>query len=245
MIWLIGGTSDATHIAEQLLSLNHKLIVTVVSEQGRLACKGLECSVFVGAMDADRMGAFIREHDVEQIVDASHPFAQNVSENALIAAQKAKLNYVRYERPLKRYSSAMYVNSYEEAVDFLSSRDGNVLLTTGSRMLQKFSPLKTDRLFVRVMPCREGLEACEVLGISMKQILAFNGQVSTELNYQIIREFNIRYVVSKDSGDAGALPEKVTAAERAGIPIIIIERPRIVYPELCSSFEELLSKFRT
>lgn len=245
MIWLIGGTTEGKEIAEQLIKKKQQVIISVVSEQGKDTLTHLPCLIHVGAMNRTEMSIFAIEQGIELILDASHPYAQNVSENALLVANNLGLPFVRYERKNQHHPTAIYVKSYIDAVTFLATAEGNILLTTGSRMLQQFATLERERLYARVMPTQESIAACEAANIPMSHILAINGLMSAELNYQILQEYNIGSIVSKDSGQAGGLPEKVAAAQRAKVPIVIIERPTVDYPVVCRDYQQLDSALTT
>ncbi len=120
-----------------------------------------------------------------------------------------------------------YVKSPEEAAELLKKMPGNVLLTTGSKDLAVYAgeeALKT-RLFVRVLPGCESIRLCEEQGIIGKQIIAMQGPFSVELNEALLRHFQIGVMVTKESGRCGGFEEKIEAAERAQIPVVVIGNP--------------------
>ena len=84
---------------------------------------------------------------------------------------------------------------YESCVQALTDTSGNILLTTGSKEMAVFAPLK-ERLFVRVLPGLESIGLCEKAGIRGKQILAM-APFSEEMNLAMIHQFSIRYLVTK------------------------------------------------
>lgn len=110
---------------------------------------------------------------------------------------------------------------YESCVQALTDTSGNILLTTGSKELAVFAPLK-ERLFVRVLPGLESIGLCEKAGIRGKQILAMQGPFSEEMNLAMIHQFSIRYLVTKASGAHSGFQEKLAAAQKAGITACVI-----------------------
>ena len=132
------------------------------------------------------------------------------------------------------------VNSAEEAAAWLSERQGNILLTTGAKELAAFSGLPPERLFPRVLPSHAGIDACEALRIPHRNILALQGPFTRELNTAIIRQYQIRYVVTKDSGVPGGFPEKAEAAKETGVQLIVLRRPE----EDGLPFDEVLKRCR-
>ncbi|WP_243345843.1 precorrin-6A reductase [Parabacteroides sp. FAFU027] len=241
MIWLIGGTSNAIELTSRIADKSLPLLVTVTTGYGEslFRCEGVE--VRTGALTPEDMTALIREKSVSMIVDASHPFAYVVSGNAMAVAKQTGLPYLRFERETNEVSAnAIYVDSYADACQYLLDKPGNVLLTTGSKNLTDFVPLGADRLYPRVLPVPAGLEACSKAGIVPSHILAVIGPFSTEFNLATIRQYNIAYLVTKDSGNEGGFPEKLEAAEQAGITAVVIRRPALEYPAVFSGYDEIV-----
>ena len=83
-----------------------------------------------------------------------------------------------------------------------------------------------DRLYVRILPGRESLELCMEQGIKGRQILALQGPFSTEMNAAILKQSDIRHMVTKNSGRTGGYREKLEAAKMLGIPVYVIEPAR-------------------
>lgn len=241
MIWLIGGTSNAIELTHRIADKGLPLLVTVTTGYGEslFRCEGVE--VRMGALTPDDMEALICEKAVSLIVDASHPFAYVVSENAMAVARECGITYLRFERETNEVSAnAVYVDSYADACQYLMDKPGNVLLTTGSKNLTDFAPLGVDRLYPRVLPVPAGLEACSKAGIAPSHILAAIGPFSTEFNVATIHQYQISYLVTKDSGNEGGFPEKLEAAEQACITAVVIRRPALQYPAVYSGYDEIL-----
>ena len=115
----------------------------------------------------------------------------------------------------------------EAAAAWLSSVEGNILVTTGSKELASFCELKNyrQRVYARVLPSVESVQICRNLGYEGRHIIALQGPFSREMNLAMIREYDCRYLVTKDGGRAGGLEEKLDAASRAGITAVLIDRP--------------------
>ena len=117
------------------------------------------------------------------------------------------------------------------------SKEGNILLTTGSKELGIFaSKLDKKRLFVRVIPTESSIEKCRSEGIEESHIIALKGPFSEETNIEHIRKYNIKYLVTKESGAGSGFSEKMSAAydavyaikaaaEKEGVEVFIIRRP--------------------
>ena len=84
------------------------------------------------------------------------------------------------------------------------------------------------------------IEKCERLGYKPQNIIAMQGPFSYAMNVETIRQFGIRFLVTKDSGDVGGVSEKLRAAADMGVRVIFIERPGIEYPVVFNTAEEIL-----
>lgn len=245
-IFLIAGTQDGRELAKILLERGFDVTASVVSDYGRKlleTCAGVKIND--KPLDADELEKILRDGNFSAVVDASHPYAQNVSANAIHAAQAAKIFYVRYERAQIEVTGEKIfrVESYEAAAIKASELGKNIFLTTGSRSLKIFveSPaLKDCNLTVRILPTAEVLAQCEALGLSPKQIIAIQGAFSTALNIELFRHANAEVIVTKNSGQIGGADTKLEAAKILNLPVVMIDRPKIFYPNLAATFDDVL-----
>ena len=125
------------------------------------------------------------------------------------------------------HKDAVYVENTEAAVDYLKHVSGNVLLTTGSKELSAYTeiPGYQGRMFARVLSIQNVIETCRMLGFEGKNLIAMQGPFSKELNAAMLRQYDCRYLVTKDSGKAGGFEEKIQAATECGAIPVIIGRP--------------------
>jgi len=245
MIWVIGGTSNATEICERLIATGVSVIVTVTTDFGRQLSEYPGIEVVQGKLGRKEMEHLIQTRGVRLVVDASHPFAAEVSANAMLASITIGVPYLRFERANTPFESATYVNSYEEAVAYLADKPGNILLTTGSKFVAKFIPLGAERLFARVLSTSDSLALCEQAGLNPVNIIAMCSVGSVALNMALLKEFDIRFLVTKESGAEGGLQEKIEAANQMNAEVIIIQRPVINYPEVYSDYDLLMTRIKT
>ncbi len=223
MIWIIGGTTEAGLVVEQI---NGKVeyIVTVATAAGQEMLT--DAPVRVARMDEAAMLEFIRMQAIDIAVDLSHPYAVDVSQNARKACRDADIRYIRFLREPSAITGAVYVASVEECLTFLRSVHGCVFFTTGSKNIKDFQQVRGNSRFVyRVLPTPDSLEICATQQVAMRDIVALLGPVSEELNIAMFKEYQADYVVMKNSGRAGGTPEKVAACRRIGITPVIIGRP--------------------
>ena len=247
MIFLIAGTEDGRELAGFLLGNGFEVTASVVSGYGKTLLSRYEgLKVNDRKLDEDDLAKLLSTGEITTLVDASHPYAFNVSQNAMAACHKAKVPYIRYERESlpPTYEKIFHVEDYEAAAVKAAQLGKNIFLTTGSRNLKTFvhsQALKDCNLIARVLPTAEVLAECESLGFNPKNIVAMQGPFSTELNVELFRHYNAEVIVSKDSGQIGGVDTKLTAAEILNLPVVLIDRPKINYDKVVSTFDEVLS----
>lgn len=243
-IFLIAGTEDGRKLAEFLLGRGFDVTASVVSDYGRKlleTCAGIKIND--KPLDSDELEKILREGSFSCLVDASHPYAKNISTNAIAAAQSAQIFYVRYERSevALTYEQIFRVDSYEAAAQKASELGKNIFITTGSRNLKIFVDLLTGcNLTVRVLPTAEVLAQCAALGLIPKQIIAMQGTFSTALNVELFKHAGAEVIVTKNSGQIGGADTKIAAAEILNLPVVIIDRPKIAYPNQVENFSLVL-----
>lgn len=122
---------------------------------------------------------------------------------------------------------AVYVNDMAEAAAFLRQAEGRILVTTGSKEIEQLSADLGDpsRLVARVLPAEASLQACARAGLRGGQIIAMQGPFDTEMNCALISHYDVSWLLTKESGKAGGLPEKMKAAAECGIGVVVIRSP--------------------
>ena len=235
-VLLFGGTTEGRELAARLAGRGQRTILCVATDYGRevlepelLANPCLD--VRIGRMDAEEMRRLILEEEPGLVVDATHPYADQVTRNVREACEKTGRECLRCLRPRSGAESpeggVVRVPSVQAAVEWLAARDGNILVTTGSKELAAFSQLPdfATRVYARVLPTLPSLSACLDQGLSGRHIIAMQGPFSEETNRSQLAEFNCRFLVTKDTGDNGGFQEKVRAAGEAGAVALVIDRP--------------------
>lgn len=245
-IWLIGGTADSKAIAAQLLPHAIPLAITVTTPQAqRLYPDHPLYRVHVGTLTAAQMPAFLREQQICGIVDASHPYARDISESAIAVAQDLHLPYLRYERPSLPRDPDPTVTLVPDWRTFLAGdgwRDRRLLFTIGYRYLADLAPWQArSTLFVRILPSAIALDAALKAGFSPDRIIALRPPISLELETALWQQWGIEAVVTKASGQAGGEDVKRQVAQRLGVELIVIERPALAYPRQTDNQDDILS----
>ena len=246
MILVLAGTKDGRQLAAKLAQTGYPVIVSVVSQHGHELAAQNNLTVYTNKLDAPAMVQFIQTHNIKLVIDGSHPYAVNVSQNAITACKITNIGYLRYERPalaLPPYDKLYVVGSYQEAARQAADHGKVVFLTTGSRMLDVFTAeprLKGHRLIARILPDPHVETQCVELGFGLDNIVAIQGPFSYHLNYAMFKDFNADVIVMKNSGHIGGSDTKLSAAIDLNLAVIVIDRPVISYSNVVFKYEQIL-----
>ena len=224
-ILIFGGTTEGRLLAGELAAAGEEVTVSVATELGAEELKGTDCQVLTGRMTPEEMEQVVVRYD--KVIDATHPYAEIVTQNVKAACEKTQVPYERIEREASSaHVECVRVASVEEAANYLVGKAGNILVTTGSKELRKFAVLPPEQVFARVLPTHEALDICEELQLPHRNIIALQGPFTRELNEAMIRQYSIRWMVSKDGGSIGGFEEKLASAEATGVNLILVDRPK-------------------
>lgn len=229
-VLVFGGTTEGRVLAERLAA-RAGVQVTACTATDYGACLLEErpnLRVVAHRLDEAAMERLMRARPFVCAVDATHPYAVEVSENAAAAARACGLPLLRVVREGEPEGPWTGASSAADAAATAAAHAGNVLLTTGSNDLPVYvraMPDFRDRLYVRILPALASLERAVGLGVPGKHIIAMQGPFSYELNCALIRDLDIACMVTKASGRAGGFPEKVRAAQDCGVELVVVHRP--------------------
>ena len=226
---VFAGTTEGYALCEFLAENRVSVYACAATEYGGSLLQENEfLHVSAGRLKTEDMEELFRKENPEIVLEATHPYAAEVTKNIRTACESAGVLYQRILRPEgEKNSEAIYVESTEEAAAFLSGTEGNIFLTTGSKELAKFTgiPDYKERLFARVLSIPSVIRSCAELGIEGKHLIGMQGPFSAEINEAMLRQFQCSYLVTKDTGLAGGFPEKMEACQRCGVTPVIIGRP--------------------
>ena len=182
-ICIFAGTTEGRQLAS-LLKDAAALTVCVATEYGEIMLDGIDgLDVRTGRLDEAEMERFFAAERFDLVIDATHPYAETVTENIAAAAAASDTHVMRILRDTdKEVKGAVYVDTVAEAKDWLSEREGNILLTTGAKELGAFAGLDMERVWARVLPSVSSIEACASAGIQSSHIIAAQGPFSYEMN---------------------------------------------------------------
>ncbi|MEU7583958.1 cobalt-precorrin-6A reductase [Streptomyces sp. NPDC041068] len=222
-VLILGGTTEGRLLAELLADETGVRVTSSLA--GRVAAPRLPPGeVRVGGFGgAEGLAAWLREHRVDALIDATHPFAGTISFNAAKAAALAHVPLLALRRPgwvAGQGDDWHEVGSLDQAAQVLPELGRRVFLTTGRMGLATFSGPELADLWFLV----RSVDAPEPPCPARMEVLLDRGPFALDGERELLRRHRIDVVVTKDSGGSATAP-KLVAAREAGIPVVVVRRP--------------------
>lgn len=232
-IVIFAGTSEGKATANLLAEKGHELFVTVATEYGKCifeeSLTQQNVHLLEGRLTIGQMEELIESADLA--VDATHPYATEVSKNIVKACtekQKPYLRILRANQNADDYEDViLWANDPSEAIGIMNRYDGRVLLTTGSKDLPKYTAVKnyTERLFPRILPDMVSLQIAMDNDYKKKNIICMQGPFTEEVNASMLKMIGAEFLLTKETGESGGYYEKLSACRMANAKAIVIKRP--------------------
>ena len=247
-IWVFAGTRDGNALARALVDAGERVVVSVASEYGAdLARRDVPgAAVVAGRIGVERRRSLLRACRPRWLIDATHPYAADMSTQLIALSDELGIDYLRYERPESECDApARLCDSVEAAARSAIEAGKRIFLATGANHLATFlAQPRADACdwYLRVTPDPAQVQRAIELGLPRDHVIAMQGPFSQALNEALWRDLRIDCVVSKASGDVGGYADKARAAASLGIPFIAIRRPAIGYPCVAPDFAAVFSR---
>ena len=214
MIWVFGGTTEGRKVVEVLEEGGSPYYYsTKTGEQDLTLHHGQRID---GALDAEAMQNFCREHDIRLMVDAAHPFAVQLHQTIAEVSDALKIPAIRYERIFpERDASLEWIDSYDQVPHDIKT----LLATTGVQSISKLKPLEAAgvKVYYRILNRESSIALAQKQGARMEQLCYFEDPKNVPVEADAI--------LLKESGLSGGFQEKVDAAKAKGMRILVLKRP--------------------
>ena len=234
-ILLLGGTTEASLLARALAAAGKDAVFSYAGRTDSPVAQPLPMRVggfggVAGLVD------YLRAERIGAVVDATHPFAAQMSRNAIKACRLAGVPLIGLERAAWVAGAGdrwTHVGSIEAAIAALPDRPARVFLAIGKQNLAGFAA-KPHHYLLRLVdaPDAPPLPDCTV-------ILA-RGPFEVEADKALMIQHNISHIVAKNAGGAGA-EAKLIAARTLGLPVILIDRPTLPARRVVASVAEVMA----
>lgn len=223
-ILILGGTSEARALAGQLGA--HADYAITLSLAGRTANPVAQpVPVWVGGFGGvEGLARYLEAERISLLIDATHPFAAQISRNAAQAATQAGVPLIALRRPVWQQVAGdrwTLVGSMAEAVDALGEKPRRVMVALGRQELAPFEAAPQHSYLIRSVDPVE-----PPLGVPDAQYILARGPFEEADEKKLLEANRIDAIVSKNSGGAAAYG-KIAAARALGLEVVMIARPRL------------------
>lgn len=218
-VLLLGGTAEARELAELLEGRGVSVVTSLagVTDRPQLPAGRVRVGGFGGA---GGLAAYLGEQGIDAVVDATHPFATQISTNAAAACGQSGIRLLRLLRPgWAQHPNAAHwhwVSSMTEAKLVAEQLGQRIFLSIGRKGLASFVGLTERRVLARVIePPDFGVPDCW-------QVLCARGPFDYGQEVALLTTHRIEVLVTKDSGGSTS---KLDAAAELGVAVVIVRRP--------------------
>ena len=236
-IFLLGGTKDSTNIIRHVKE-NYEayILTTTTTEYGsRLASEAGSDDTIARPLLKDEIIEILKKDDFDILIDATHPFAEHITQTSSSIARELKMPYIRFERPTTNLenidtSHIHYAESFDDAGKLIEREflEGNVLHFAGANTMADITKyVGVDRFYPRILKVESSIEKCNALNIDPNHIIPMTGAATKQENIDLIEKYDASVMITKESGEIGGVYEKIEAANEMDIAVIMIKRPKI------------------
>lgn len=221
-VLLLGGTTEASQLAR---ALNEAGVDAVFSYAGRTESPVAQpLPTRVGGFGgATGLQSWMQAQRITHVVDATHPFAAQMSGNALQACSAAGVPLLAFERPAWTAQTGdpwQCVADTAAAVAALPQQPARVFLAIGRQNLQPFAQCPQHHYLLRLV------DALPTVPLPKAQVVVARGPFTVQGDRALLQAHGITHVVAKNSGGMGAAA-KLEATRELGLPVILISRPKM------------------
>ncbi|WP_412073521.1 cobalt-precorrin-6A reductase [Tritonibacter mobilis] len=228
---LLGGTTEASHLAAHLVQAwvlddpvaGRQAVFSYAGRTARPAAQPLPCRIG-GFGGVSGLVDYLRREGITHVVDATHPFAAQMSTNAVRACAEAGVGLVAFERPAwqsKPGDHWVHVADMAGAVAALPEAGARVFLAIGKQHVAEFAAKPKNHYLLRLVDAPEA-----PLSLPDATVIVARGPFEAAGDEALMRQHKITHIVAKNAGGAGA-EAKLSAARTLSLPVVMIDRPKV------------------
>lgn len=228
-ICVFAGTSEGRRLVEFLSGQPVKVTACTATEYGGgILPPAGNLTVSSRRLLPEEIRALLDAEKFDLVIDATHPYAESITESISSVCAGSGTEYVRLLREEGEFGEvAFYAENAQDAAAFLNQTEGNIFLTTGSKEIGLYAGIRgfADRVYARVLPLENSIRLCTDAGMKPAHILAMQGPFPEDLNTALLKMTSAAYLVTKNDGNPGGFAEKVSSAKKAGAKLVVIGYP--------------------
>ncbi|WP_271253631.1 cobalt-precorrin-6A reductase [Pseudanabaena sp. Chao 1811] len=239
-VLILGGTGDAVKLAAKLVDIPTIEVISSLAGRTKKPLALVGQFRIGGFGGAEGLANHLRENAIDYLIDATHPCAGQITVNGEIAAQLANIPHLMLVRPQWERQSGDYwieVETVESAAKAIPESVKRVFITSGRQQLEPF--LQRSQTYPDTWYLMRSIDPPDI-ELPNSKVLLDRGPFSLEQERELLREYQIEAIVSKNSG-GDATYAKIIAARELGIPIVMVQRPAIPEGEKVTSIEEAIA----
>ena len=223
MILVFGGTTEGRKAVEVLEEAGNTYYYSTRSDGQKIELvNGIHLT---GGMEVPEMITCCREHDIRLIIDAAHPFAEDLHRNLQFLAKHIQAPIIRYDRIYPLHDKEIiWCKDYNAALQQLETcHIERLLALTGVSTIGRLRPFweKHQDSWFRILNRRASHIVAQANRFPEERLVYYETDDTSDL----IRDLQPQAIITKESGLSGGFTEKVEAAKQAGIKIFVVERP--------------------
>jgi precorrin-6A/cobalt-precorrin-6A reductase len=234
---ILGGTSDANRLADAATRLGLDARYSYAGRTEAPVAQSLPTRIG-GFGGADGLADYLRIERISHVVDATHPFAAEISRNAVAACAATGAALIALERaPWTKMPEDNWieVKDVATAAAALPEQSARVFLAIGRQHLAPFATRPQHAYTLRLVDPPEG-----ALPLQHAEVIVSRGPFTLAGDLDLIRSRNIEWIVARNAGGTGARA-KIDAARQLGLPVVMIARPALPERQTTESIEEVLA----
>lgn len=235
MILIFGGTTEGRKVVAVCESAAKLFYYSTKTKSQKI--ETAHGSHITGGLDEKDIIDFCKEKAIKLIIDAAHPFAEVLHLNIAEASRELNIPVVRYERSYPdKEKDLLWFNSYNEAIEHLEKNNiDNLLALTGVNTVAKLKPYwQKHNCWFRILDRAESRSIIQKESFPIEQVLYYQQGGDETLLFE---KFKPQAIITKESGESGGFKEKVLAARKLNIPVLVVKRP-VLSPDFISVYGE-------
>lgn len=228
-VLLLGGTADARRFCDRLITQNVDVIYSIA---GLVRTPDLDCEILVGGFTQfGGLTQYVKENGIELILDVTHPYAQKMSDQAVVTAKETEVPVWRFHRPAWVATDKddwQFYRNFDELAELLKVYSFP-LLSAGQFNLDELAHLHTSDRLVKLVWRTAVSPKFDYEKLTKLHWVKAIGPFLYQDEKILIQTQDIDVIVSKNSGGSST-SAKLQVAQDLGLKVLILERPKLLEP---------------